>query len=88
MGICCPGCSSRIHPGPLIFNIFVNDIFYVLEKFYNLYNSADDNSLLNTHHSVAELKYNLETSATVASHWFDVNGMKSNQVKIPVHDFK
>ena len=47
----------------------------------NLYNYADDNTLLNTHHSIADLKYRLETSATVAIQWFDVNGMKSNQAK-------
>ena len=67
--------------GPLIFNIFLNDIFYVLEKVCNLYNYADDNTLLNTHHSIADLKYSLETSATVAIQWFDVNGIKSNRAK-------
>ena len=67
--------------GPLIFNNFVNDIFYVLEKVCNLYRYADDDSLLNTHHFIADLKNNLETSATVAIQWFDVNGMWSNQAK-------
>ena len=52
--------------GPLICNIFINDIFYVLIKVCNLYNYAYDNTLLNTHQSIADLKYNLETSATVA----------------------
>ena len=33
---------------------------------------------------MADLKYNLEISATVAIHWFDVNGMKSNLVKFQV----
>ena len=67
--------------GPLIFNIFINDIFYALENVCNLYNYADDNTLLNTHHSITCLKTKLETSAAVAMHWFDVNGMKSNQAK-------
>ena len=67
--------------GPLIFNIFVNYIFYVLEKVCNLYKYAEDNTLLNTHHSIADLKYSLDTSATVAIQWFDVNGMKPNQAK-------
>ena len=31
--------------GPLIFNIFINDIFYALKKVCNLYNYADDNTL-------------------------------------------
>ena len=66
---------------PLFFNIFVNDVFYVLEKVCNLYNYADDDNLLDTHHSIADLKNNLETSAKVAIQWFDVNGMWSNQAK-------
>ena len=62
--------------GPLIFNIFINDIFYVLENVCNLYNYAGDDTLLNTHRSITCLKTKLETSAAVAMHWFDVNGMK------------
>ena len=66
---------------PLIFNTFIDNIFYVLKTIYNSHNYADDNTLLNTYHSIADLKYNLETSATVAIHRLDVNRMKSNQAK-------
>ena len=52
-----------------------------LENVCNLYNYADDDTLFNTHHSITCLKTKLETSAAVAMHWFDVNGVKSNQVK-------
>ena len=31
--------------GPLIFNIFLNDVFYVLDKQCNLYNYAEDNTI-------------------------------------------
>ena len=55
-----------------------NDIFYFWEKVCNLCNYANDNTLF---HSIADLKCNLETSATVAIQWFDVNGVKSNQAK-------
>ena len=75
------GVPQRSILGPLIFNIFINDIFYALENVCNLYNYADDNTLLNTHHSITRLKTKLETRAAVAMHWFDVNGMKSNQAK-------
>ena len=69
--------------GPLISNIFINDIFHVLENACYLYNHADDNTLLNTYHSITYLKTKLETSAAVAMYWFDfdVNDMKSNQAK-------
>ena len=81
MGISCPGCASRIHPGTTDVKSFYKWYFLCTRKVCNLYNYADDNTLLNTHHAIADLKYNLETSATVAIQWFDVNGMKSNQAE-------
>ena len=71
------GVPSWDHPGTTDFQYFYN----VLEKVCSLYNYADDNTLLNTHHSRVDLKYNLETSATVAIQWFHVYQMKSNQAK-------
>ena len=34
--------------GPLLFNVFINDIFYIVEK-CSLYNYADDNTLAYIH---------------------------------------
>ena len=70
--------------GPLIFNIFINDLPYAMDDVCNEYNScncADDNTLLNTDHRIDSLVGKLEHSAMVATHWFDINGMKSNQSK-------
>ena len=67
--------------GPLIFNIFINDLFYAMDDVCNVYNYADDNTLLNTDHRIDSLVAKLENSAMVATHWFDINGMKSNQSK-------
>ena len=36
--------ASRFHSGPLLFNIFMNDLFFFIEK-CQLYKYADDNSL-------------------------------------------
>ena len=41
--------------GPLIFNIFINDIFHVIKK-GTLYNYADDNTLSFIHKSLTILK--------------------------------
>ena len=67
--------------GPLIFNIFINDLFYAMDDVCNVYSYADDNTLLNTDHRIDSLVAKLENSAMVAAHWFDINGMKSNQSK-------
>ena len=67
--------------GPLIFNIFINDLSYAMDYVCNIYNYADDNTLLNTDHRIDSLVAKLENSAMVATHWFNINGMKSNQSK-------
>ena len=45
----------------------------------NVFNYADDNIPLNTDHRIDSLVAKLENSAMVTTHWFDINGMKSNQ---------
>ena len=81
MEICCPRCASRMHRGTSDLIYFYKWYFICTKTFYNSHNYADNNTLLNTYHSIAELKYNLETSTTVAIHRLNVNGMKSNQAK-------
>ena len=43
------------------------------------YDYADDNTLRNTVHRIDSLAAKIEYSALVATHWFYINGMKSNQ---------
>ena len=64
--------------GPLIFNIFLNDVFHVLDKQCSLYNYVDDNTLVNSDAYILSLKSKLEKSANMASNWFANNHMKSN----------
>ena len=48
--------------GPLIFNIFINDLFYAMGDVCNVYNYADDNTLLNTDHHIDSQVAKLENS--------------------------
>ena len=64
--------------GPLIFNIFINDIFYVLS---GLYNYADDNTISRHGTDVTEVKYLLEEATCTALNWFDQNEMQANPDK-------
>ena len=63
--------------GPLLFNIFLNDLFYV--KINGIIcNYADDNHLANHANSLTELKSSLEHDCTLATSWFDDNYMQTN----------
>jgi hypothetical protein len=66
--------------GPLLFNVFVNDIFLLI-KSCDMYNYADDNTLSVAHRDRAELKSRLESASEEAIRWFDSNKMLANPEK-------
>ena len=66
--------------GPLLFSIFVNDLFYAdIES--TICNYADDNQLVNESNSVDTLKVSLGKDAHRAISWFDNNHMDANPDK-------
>ena len=66
--------------GPLLFNIFINDIFYFLDK-TQIANYADDNSTYATEDDILSLLKTLETETCVVLNWFKINEMKPNSDK-------
>ena len=66
--------------GPLIFNIFLNDIFYFVSK-GDLYNYADDNCISVSHKDISVLSTQLENETQVMAKWFADNSMKANADK-------
>ena len=64
--------------GPLLFNVFTNDIFYVIE---NVYNYAGDNVLSCSGDSPHEVAASLESSTRTAPKWFGNNLMQANPSK-------
>ena len=66
--------------GPLLFNIFINDIFYFIEK-STLYNYADDNTLGYRHKNPEILKSVLEAESNILVQWFSINQMQANPEK-------
>ncbi len=66
--------------GPSVFNIFMNDMFLILESCED-YNYADDNTLSDKQDTPEELKEFLECDAEHVTQWFDCNGMKANPEK-------
>ena len=65
--------------GPILFNIFNNDIYYVLQS--DLHNFADDNTVSAVTETISELVKSLEDKANVAIEWFHVNEMIVNPGK-------
>lgn len=66
--------------GPLLFNVFMNDLFYFIEK-CALYNYADDTSLSNCSFDTQDVVTNLQHDGNIAINWFTDNGMQANPDK-------
>ena len=66
--------------GPLLFNIFINDIFFFLEK-TRIANYADDNTTYCVENDVMTLLKHLEADTYSVLNWFRFNEMKPNQGK-------
>ena len=66
--------------GPLIFNIFINDIFYFITH-SKIYNYADVNTVSYWHREVNILKKNFGKDGLTLIDWFDSNQMQANPDK-------
>ena len=65
--------------GPILFNIFINDIYFFTDE-TKIANYADDTTSYATEDNVIKLLNLLETDTTVLN-WFRANEMKSNDDK-------
>ena len=66
--------------GPLLFNLFLNDIYFFIDK-DNLHNYADDNTLSVADVEIEEIVNRLETNINVLNSWFINNAMVLNRDK-------
>ena len=65
--------------GPLIFNIFINDLLFKMPETF--YNYADDNNLSVIEDTVRMVLHSLKKFTLQSIEWFDENGMESNLTK-------
>ena len=66
--------------GPLKFNTFLNDLFY-MELNSEICNFADDNTVYSCGTSISEMTKNLENDLNTLLNWFYANGMVANPDK-------
>lgn len=66
--------------GPLLFNVFINDIFYFIQK-GTLYNYADDNTLSFHSPNFDYMVSVLQSESEILIDWFYFNCMKANPDK-------
>jgi hypothetical protein len=69
--------------GPLLFNIYLNDLFWFLED-GDVCNFADDTTLSACDKDINVMIYKLETSADISINWFRINYFKLNTAKCKV----
>jgi hypothetical protein len=66
--------------GPLMFNVFIHDLFYHIENCY-MFNYADDNTLFYSHKTLDDLISVIKRDTEIVVEWFKNNGMKANPDK-------
>ena len=62
--------------GPLLFNIFINDLIMFTEK-SDICNFADDNTLYKSSPSLSVVLNCLEHDITIVLNWFKINPLKA-----------
>ena len=66
--------------GPLLFNIFLCDLFFIMNK-TDFASYADDNTIYRTANSIDEAIQSLEHESMMLFQWFSDNQMKANVSK-------
>ena len=65
--------------GPMLFNIFINDLFFLLDS--ELHNFANDNTISAVSETIPELVDSLTSKSNLAVGWFNSNSMIVNPDK-------
>ena len=67
--------------GPLLFNIFINDLFLFIRN-SGVYKFADDNTLYSVGKNIENVTSDLKTNLVGVMEWFKINSLKANPGKL------
>jgi hypothetical protein len=70
------GCPQGSAFGPMLWNLFQNDLTYVMKSSICMY--ADDHQLFETHKDIEIIQNRLQESAIMASKWYEANYLHGN----------
>ena len=73
-------CATGLYVDPVLFNVFINDIFLFV-KDSTIYNYADDNTVSNCDNDIDVVTKTLENDSMELINWFSLNLMKANPDK-------
>ena len=71
--------------GPVLLNIYINDLLLLLQNFASIFNYADDNTLSFSHKDIDIVKRSLEMSCSLSIDWFRSDYMRANRWKISIY---
>ena len=66
--------------GPLLFNVFINDLFLFIER-TNICNFSDDNTIYSCQNDLKPISEDLRYDMVTLLRWFKENSMKVNPKK-------
>ena len=66
--------------GPILFNIFINDLLHFIED-TEIINFADDNTIYASDRDITKVAFKLENYLKIILNWFNINSMVANPKK-------
>ena len=74
------GVSQRYILGPILFNIFMNDLSYAIDE-CTLFSYADDTRLSKSAENIDQVELSINADLKKVDEWYEFNQMKRNHSK-------